>query len=69
MILGGLGGLGFWVVGIPGIIFWSAIMAVLSILPGIGAALIWIPAVVYLVIDGQAGYAVAECRRGKKLAA
>jgi predicted PurR-regulated permease PerM len=59
IIQGGLGGLGFWVVGIPGVIFWSAIMAVLSILPGIGAALVWIPAVVYLIIDGQAGYAVS----------
>ena len=38
IVQGGLAGLGFWVVGIPGVIFWSAIMAVLSILPGIGAA-------------------------------
>jgi predicted PurR-regulated permease PerM len=58
IVQGGLAGLGFWVVGIPGVIFWSAIMAVLSILPGIGAALIWIPAVVYLIIEGQAGQAV-----------
>jgi predicted PurR-regulated permease PerM len=58
IIQGGLAGLGFWVVGIPGFVFWSAIMAVLSILPGIGAALIWIPAVVYLIIEGQAGHAV-----------
>ena len=58
IIQGGLAGLGFWVVGIPGVIFWSAIMAVLSILPGIGAALIWIPAVVYLIIEGQAVHAV-----------
>ena len=33
-------------------------MAVLSILPGIGAALIWIPAVVYLIIEGQPVHAV-----------
>jgi predicted PurR-regulated permease PerM len=48
----------FWVVGIPGVIFWSAIMAVLSILPGIGAALVWIPAVVYLIIEGQTVHAI-----------
>jgi predicted PurR-regulated permease PerM len=46
------------VVGIPGVIFWSAIMALLSILPGIGAALIWIPAVVFLIIEGQPVHAV-----------
>ena len=58
IVQGGLAGLGFWVVGIPGVIFWSSIMAVLSILPGIGAALIWIPAVVYLIIEGQLVHAV-----------
>ncbi len=28
-------------------------MAVLSIIPGLGTALVWIPAVIYLLIDGQ----------------
>ncbi len=53
IIQGALGGLGFAVVGIEGAIFWGAIMAVLSILPGIGATLVWAPAVAYLLMSGQ----------------
>jgi predicted PurR-regulated permease PerM len=53
IIQGTLGGLGFAVVGIEAAVFWGAVMAVLSILPGIGATLIWAPAVVYLLLSGQ----------------
>lgn len=53
IIQGVLGGLGFAVVGIDGAVFWGAIMAVLSILPGIGATLVWAPAVAYLLMSGQ----------------
>jgi predicted PurR-regulated permease PerM len=53
VIQGALGGLGFAVVGINAAVFWGAVMAVLSILPGIGAALVWAPAVVYLLVNGH----------------
>jgi predicted PurR-regulated permease PerM len=53
IIQGTLGGVGFAVAGIDEAVFWGAIMAVLSILPGIGAALVWAPAVVYLLMSGQ----------------
>ena len=53
IVQGGLAGLAFWVAGIDGVIFWSVIMAVLSILPGIGSALVWVPAVIFLAINGQ----------------
>jgi predicted PurR-regulated permease PerM len=53
IIQGALAGLGFWVAGIDGSAFWGTIMAVLSIVPGIGAALVWLPAVIYLYITGQ----------------
>ena len=43
----------FWVAGIDGAAFWGTIMAILSIVPGIGAALIWVPAVIYLIVTGQ----------------
>lgn len=52
-IQGALAGLGFWVAGIEGAAFWGTIMAILSIVPGIGAALIWIPGVIYLYLTGQ----------------
>jgi predicted PurR-regulated permease PerM len=58
IVQGGLAGLSFWVAGIEGVLFWGAVMAVLSIVPGIGAALVWIPAVIFLVLDGQIGAAV-----------
>ena len=48
-----LAGIGFWVAGIGGAAFWGTIMAVLSVVPGIGAALIWVPAVIYLFIIGH----------------
>jgi predicted PurR-regulated permease PerM len=53
MIQGALAGLGFWVAGIDGAAFWGTVMVVLSIVPGIGAALIWVPAVIYLFLTGQ----------------
>ena len=52
-IQGALAGIGFWVAGIEGAAFWGTLMAVLSVVPGIGAALIWVPAVVYLFITGE----------------
>jgi predicted PurR-regulated permease PerM len=35
-----LGGVAFWAVGIDGAIFWGTVMTVLSIIPGVGGALV-----------------------------
>jgi predicted PurR-regulated permease PerM len=58
---GALGGLAFWAAGIEGAIFWGTVMTVMSIVPGIGGALVWVPAVLYLVLTGAVwrGIAVA----------
>jgi predicted PurR-regulated permease PerM len=53
ILQGGLAGLAFWAVGIPSAVFWGTIMAVLSIIPGIGTALVWIPAVIVLAAGGN----------------
>jgi len=53
IVQGGLAGAAFAVAGIGGAVFWAAIMALLSILPGIGAALVWVPAVFYLAMIGR----------------
>ncbi len=53
IVQGALGGIAFAVVGIKGAAFWATIMAVMSIIPAVGTALVWIPAVVYLVMTGQ----------------
>ena len=50
---GTLSGLAFWVVGIDGALFWGAMMAVLSIIPGIGGALVWVPTAVVLLATGE----------------
>ncbi len=52
---GVMAGLAFAVVGIPSSIFWGTIMVVLSIVPGIGTALVWVPAAVILVLGGSLG--------------
>ena len=49
-----LGGLAFWAVGIDGAIFWGTVMTVLSIIPGVGGALVWVPAAIILVSSGEA---------------
>jgi predicted PurR-regulated permease PerM len=53
IIQGTLAGLAFAVVGIDGALFWGTIMAVLSIIPAVGAAIVWIPAVIYLFATSQ----------------
>ncbi len=57
-VQGALGGLAFWVAGIEGAALWAAAMAVLSILPGIGSAIVWLPAVLYLFAVGELGAAI-----------
>ena len=58
VIQGGLAGLAFWIAGVPGSAFWGTVMVVLSIIPAVGSALVWIPAVIYLFVDGQVPQAV-----------
>lgn len=55
---GGLAGLAFFAVGIPSAVFWSVIMMVLSIIPGIGTALVWVPAAAILAAGGAWGKAI-----------
>jgi predicted PurR-regulated permease PerM len=53
LVQGALGGLGLAVAGVTGWAFWGTIMVVLSIIPGVGTALVWVPAVIYLLISGK----------------
>lgn len=48
-----LAGIGLWATGVPDPVFWTFIMAVLALLPLIGAFLVWGPAAGYLVAVGQ----------------
>ncbi len=53
MVQGALGGIIFWILGIPAALLWGVVMAVLSLIPAIGAGLIWLPAAIYLYAIGS----------------
>jgi predicted PurR-regulated permease PerM len=52
LVQGALGSLAFWVLGLPGAILWGAVMAVLSLLPAVGAAMVWGPIALYYFFTG-----------------
>ena len=52
MVQGGLGGLIFSFLGVQGAVLWGVIMAFLSLLPAVGAALIWLPVAIYFLATG-----------------
>jgi predicted PurR-regulated permease PerM len=53
VLQGGLAGLAFAVLGIPSAVFWGTIMAVLSVIPSVGSAIVWLPAVILLIATGH----------------
>jgi predicted PurR-regulated permease PerM len=54
-IQGFLGGLGFFLFRIPQAAFWGTVMVPASVIPVVGAAIIWLPAVIYLFLQGSWG--------------
>jgi predicted PurR-regulated permease PerM len=52
-IQGGLGGLAFWVIGIPAPLFWTIVMAFASAIPSVGAQLILVPVSIVLIAIGN----------------
>lgn len=59
VVQGSLGGIAFWVLGLPSPILWGVVMMLASIIPTLGAFIVWIPAAVYLAATGHAWQAVA----------
>ena len=55
LIQGTIGGIAFWFLGIGGALLWGTLMTFLSLLPAIGAALVWAPAAAYLIGTGDTG--------------
>lgn len=51
-IQGLLGGVAFWALGISASMLWGVLMAFLSLIPAVGAALIWVPTAIYLFATG-----------------
>jgi predicted PurR-regulated permease PerM len=54
LIQGSLAGIAFYFAGIDGAAFWGTVMVILSVIPGIGTALVWVPTVLYLFAIGKA---------------
>jgi predicted PurR-regulated permease PerM len=52
MVQGMLGGLIFWILGIGAPVFWGVVMAFLSLLPAVGAAVVWAPVALYFLVSG-----------------
>jgi predicted PurR-regulated permease PerM len=52
VVQGTLGGLILWALGVRAPALWGALMAVLSLLPAVGSALVWLPVAIYFLITG-----------------
>ena len=50
---GTIGGLSFFFLGVQGALLWAVLMAFLSLLPAVGAALIWGPVAIYFLATGN----------------
>ena len=48
--------IGMLIAGVPGALFWGAVATVMSLLPFVGAAAVWIPAAIYLFVDAAMGH-------------
>ena len=52
-VQGLLGGLMFWWLGLPAPWLWGLVMALLAIVPVLGTFVVWIPAALFLVLQGR----------------
>ena len=57
-VQGALGGFIFWILDIPSAILWGTLMAILSLLPAVGASLVWAPVAIYFLATGAIGDAI-----------
>jgi predicted PurR-regulated permease PerM len=53
MLQGLLGGLAFWVLGVPSPILWAVVLAFVCMIPVAGSFFVWLPASIYLVMTGH----------------
>jgi len=57
-VQGLLGGLMFWVLGLPAPLLWGVVMGLLAVVPVLGAFVVWIPAAFVLGLEGSWGKAL-----------
>ena len=52
LVQGALGAITFWIVGMPSVMLLGVLMAIFSLLPALGPAIIWAPVAIYLLATG-----------------
>ena len=57
-IQGAIGGLAFWLLGIDAPVIWGVVMALCSLIPIVGAALVWVPAALWLLLSNDVARAI-----------
>ncbi|MGC2048583.1 MAG: AI-2E family transporter [Gallionella sp.] len=58
VVQGTLGGRMFWWLDLPAPLLWGIVMAMLAVAPVLGAFIIWIPAAIFLFLQGSEGKAL-----------
>lgn len=58
VVQGTLGGLMFWWLDLPSPLLWGMVMALLAVVPVLGAFIVWIPAAIFLFLEGNEGQAL-----------
>lgn len=53
VVQGALGGVIFWILGIQSSLFWAVLMMFLSLLPAVGAGIVWAPVAIYFLTTGM----------------
>jgi predicted PurR-regulated permease PerM len=48
----------FWWLGLPAPLLWGMVMAILAVVPMLGAFIVWIPAALFLALEGSWGKAL-----------
>ncbi|WP_417411993.1 AI-2E family transporter [Hoeflea sp.] len=52
IIQGTIGGVTFWMLGIEAALLWGVVMTFFSMLPAVGAAIVWVPAALFFMFTG-----------------
>lgn len=58
LIQGFLGGIGFWIFGVPNPVLWGFVMVLMAFIPFLGTPLVWVPAVIFEFSAGNVGMAI-----------
>lgn len=58
LLQGFLAAIGFWLFGVPNSALWGTVATISALIPGVGTALVFIPALIYLAVTGGTGAAI-----------